>query len=1358
MSKSTHTASQKWLRWSALLLAIILFSALVISSANAGTAAFDIQTVVFYKIFLPSTIGPGSITTLSFIIDNIDPVALTNLTFTDTLPSGVFIATPANATATCDSVLVAPDGGSTISFRADRLSEYSVCVITVDVTSSAIGLHTNISEQLTSDTSEYGNAIADLTVDPGAPGFSKSFSPSSIPPGGISTLIFSIDNTANQAAVAAMGFVDYLPLGMVIAAPSNASTDCTGTLIANSGTNVINFFSGSVDAFSSCNVTVDVTASDFGEYVNISGELLDQPPPYTTWTSGRATAVLDVPRKFLIKSFTDDPVAPGDSVTLEFTVTNIDRSEAVTDITFSDDLENTLSGLVAVGLPLADPCGAGSQLAGTSTITLTGGDLPAEGSCTFSVTLQVPITASAGTFTNTTSSVFAWIDGDTAVYDPATDHLVVSPAPRLVKTFDDPAAAGGDVVLTFNITNTSPFSSAMDIEFTDDLSVFLPGLAAIGLPASDVCGTGSQIGGTSMLVFTGGYLSPSVSCTFSVTLDVPVGAPGGVYVNQTSLVDALVGDVPVSGKPATDDLVVVAPPGLAKFFDDPVIPGDTVTLEFTLSHDAFALGDATNIAFSDDLTFLPDLVATGLPAADVCGAGSLISGTTNLNFGAGSLTPGESCTFSVTLQVPVDAVSGIFSNQTSNVTADVLELATIGNPAQDDLTVAGLSLAKTFIDDPVIPGDTVILEFSIVNASTVHTATEIAFTDNLDNALGGLTATDLPKYNVCGAGSQITGTTSLAFQGGYLDQEDSCTFTVTLQVPPDAASGTYNNVTADFVATIAGSQVGLENAADELTVSSDWLLLSKSFVDDPVVPGDPVTLEFSITNLHDTQSVTGIAFTDNLNAVLPGLLATNLPQTDVCGVGSQIDGTSTLALTSGDLGPGGSCTFSVELLVPIGTALGTYHNTTTEATGVIDDFNVKGLPATDDLMVSGLTFSKSFDGLTVAGGNPALTFMIHNPSTDTVASISFSDNLDAMIPGLTVVTLPENGDCGSSSKFEGTSGFGLRDGSLEPESGCTFSITLQVPITASAGNFVNTTSDLLVSGSKASHPATATLTVEPPPAFSKSFAPDTILVGEISTLTFTIDNTASAFTASALDFSDTLPAGMVVADPPNESSTCTGGTLTAGAGTNSVTYSGGTVDTGASCVLQVDVVGIADGTHTNTTGDLTSSSGNSGPASDTLIVDPVADLAIAKSALPDPVDAGETLTYTLVVTNNGPSEATGIVVSDTLPAAFTPLGNTCGASGAPLVWNVGSLSLDDYGICIITGTVDAEFGGLLTNTATVASDAFDPQPGTNTAQVSVTVERFTFVYLPLVLRNYGLSVSYAQFDGGWNHRYHPERN
>ena len=1361
-----------------LFSSLRLFTLLLLLLLLLPNIAFAIPS--FNKVFNPSTISTGGISTLTFTLSNSDASPVSDLAFTDTFPMGLTIATPANAITDCnEGILSAPDGGNTVSLSNARLAPNGVsCTISVNV--SATTTATNITGVLNSNAGVGGTASATLTVDSTLPTFSKSFSPSTIPLGGTSTLTFDITNSA-ATGISSLNFSDNLPSGMIIATPANASTTCgnpalPATFTASSGTSLI-FLSANgflpthpvLGANSSCTTSVDVTTTTNGTFVNTSGQLTSG-----NQSSGFAIATLNVPVQFLVKSFIDDPVAPGDSVTLQFTVNNLDRNFTATNISFTDDLDATLTGLVATGLPLSNVCGTASTLSGTGNLSLSGGTLPAGGSCSFDVTLQVPASASTGSYPNTTGAITADVNGGSITGNTASDNLIVNTAPVLTKSFtDDPVGAGGVATLEFTITNPSTTSSATDISFLDELTTFLPFPVAVILPADGFCGAGSNISLAFIdtdrqgLSSTNGELAAGASCTFSVQLNIPNDLSAGTYTNTTSDITATVDGTTQSGLPASDDLIIVAPPTLTKSFtNDPVQPGGTVTLEFSLTHDALASGNATAITFTDDLNAtLAGLTASAgqLPLSDVCGASNGLltgsAGDTLLSFTGASLTPGEVCTFSLSLDVPAAAPAGDHTNTSSGIMATVHGVTATGNPASDDLRISGLLITKEFLNDPVIPGEDVTLRFNIENMHPSDNATAIVFTDNLSTVLPGtpnlIVNTPLPTAP-CGAGSSIidAGFGFLILIGGELLAGDSCSFDISLSVPAGVDDGTYTNTTSILTATLGSASLVSDPATDSLTINSNLLALSKEFTNDPVSPGSTVNLHFILSNLDSTQAASDLAFSDDLDAVLSGLVATGLP---VSACGGTVSGTSVISLAGGNLPAGASCEFDVAVSVPAMATPNTYTNTTGAVTGTIGGFSVSGDAANDDLeVIDLLVFNKSFDGPSTATGTPTLTFTITNPGTGSVSNVAFSDNLDDVITGLIASNLPLNDVCGIGSQISGTTFLTLTGANLPPMGGmCSFDINLTVPSTATEGTFPNITSDLLQSGLKVAEPATADLTIEPPPSFAKVFAPDTIAVNGISTLTFTIDNSASTLAASSLDFTDTLPAGLVIATPPSASTTCTGGTLTAASSTSTIGYTGGTAGAGIICTIQVDTTGGMAASYVNTSGDLTSSSGNSGTASDTLVIDPVPvvtppiDINMEATATLTPVtlgsasvadnDSGLTATPSstgpfpvgeTIVTWTSTADAAGnvgtatqkvTITDNTNPVVTPPIDITMEATGPTTAVTLGSASVVDLVTSGLTATPSTTGPFPVGETIVTWTSAADAAGNVGTATQKVTI-------------------------------------
>ena len=120
-------------------------------------------------------------------------------------------------------------------------------------------------------------------------------------------------------------------------------------------------------------------------------------------------------------------------------------------------------------------------------------------------------------------------------------------------------------------------------------------------------------------------------------------------------------------------------------------------------------------------------------------------------------------------------------------------------------------------------------------------------------------------------------------------------------------------------------------------------------------------------------------------------------------------------------------------------------------------------------------------------------------------------------------------------------------------------------------------------------------------------------------------------------------------------------------------------------------------------------------------VNPLAALSVEKTSAPNPAFLGDPLTYTVVVTNAGPSDATGAVMTDTLPggATFNSASAGCSEAGGVVACSIGALASGVVATRTIVVTPNTL--GPITNTAAVAGNEFDPALADNTTSDIATV-------------------------------------
>jgi uncharacterized repeat protein (TIGR01451 family) len=232
--------------------------------------------------------------------------------------------------------------------------------------------------------------------------------------------------------------------------------------------------------------------------------------------------------------------------------------------------------------------------------------------------------------------------------------------------------------------------------------------------------------------------------------------------------------------------------------------------------------------------------------------------------------------------------------------------------------------------------------------------------------------------------------------------------------------------------------------------------------------------------------------------------------------------------------------------------------------------------------------------------------------------------------------------------------------------------------------------------------------------------PSTINAGQPLSYGVTITNNGPDPTAGTITVVDTLPAGISGPSGSGTGWSCgapSAGTITC---TNTASISTGgqlplltfsmTAPSNGGSVSNSATVSVAGSNDPN-------APNNTGSVPTTVVAQ--ADLSVSKTG-PNGVTAGQNITYTVVVTNNGPSTATSVSVSDPTPAGVTFVSNTGACTGA-YPCSLGTLTSGQSATITSTYSTPGTLSGNVTNTATVSSATADPDNSNNSSSKTTNV-------------------------------------
>jgi uncharacterized repeat protein (TIGR01451 family)/fimbrial isopeptide formation D2 family protein len=661
------------------------------------------------------------------------------------------------------------------------------------------------------------------------------------------------------------------------------------------------------------------------------------------------------------------------------------------------------------------------------------------------------------------------------------------------------------------------------------------------------------------------------------------------------------------------------------------------------------------------------------------------AGQTTITWTITSIAAGATKTVTVPVATdPALASGSVLTNASSAVAQDVP--APVSDPGSRIVsTSADLQASKSGPATGVPGGPDLTYTIGVTNHGP-SVARSVTLSDPLP-----LNATFVSATNGC---TEVLGLVSCS--AGDLAVGGSFSADVVISYPASATGSRTNTVTAASPTPDPGPGPNTASVTTTLDPSAD-VQITKTASAPSVNNGEDIVYTLVVTN-NGISDAAAVSVSDPLPA------GTSFVSADApC---AESSGTVTCAL--GTMIPGASTTLHVTVTA---TSIGTKDNTATVSTSTPDPDPLNDTSTASVVVdpTADLKATKTAPATANVADTITYTIGATNLGPDDAASVQLSDVLPA---GVQFVSA--DSPCAESGGTVTCSVGGLPSGA---------SVTRDVRVTVLAAAAGTTVSNTSTTGSTTHDPdtsnndATATTDVaqDADLRLTKTASPAAVLRNHTTTFTLTATNDGPS-TAVNATISDPLPAGLqfVSADAG----------CTEAAGT--VTCDLGDLVNGASAARQIVVSGIANGTWTNTA-TVSSDTRDRDPSNDSasadVVVGPRSDLSITKSA-PATVPAGGDITWTLAVTNHGPDDATGVTISDPLPAGvqFVSADAPCTQASGTVTCPVGALAVDATATLTIHGTAPIALADkTLVNTATVMGDQGDGDPTDNTATATTLV-------------------------------------